>query len=108
MLCISWVPPPAPPPLLAGGACHFMGYVVQGVIFPAEKLVSLKAMLGQVALRLGVLGKGPALEPLAVTAQDNGGADALDEPLVFAVLADGVEVDRFSLVIYHVHGSDLL
>ena len=77
---------PAPPPLLAGGGLVISWvYVLPGAFFPAEKSIGPKAVLGQVALRLGILGKGPALAPLTVTAQDDGGANALDEPLVFAV-----------------------
>ena len=82
--------------------------VLPGAFFPAEKSIGPKAVLGQVALRLGILGKGPALAPLTVTAQDDGGANALDEPLVFAVLADGVKIDRLTFVVNHVHGSSLL
>ena len=52
-LWLKNLPPLTPTKIITEG--------VTPVIFPAEKLVSLKAMLGQVALRLGVLGKGPAL-----------------------------------------------
>jgi hypothetical protein len=78
-----------------------------GVFFPAEKSasVSVKAVPGQVAGGLVLLGKRAAFTALAVTAQDNGGAYALDDPLVFAVLADGVKIDRLTLVIFHAHGS---
>ena len=51
-----------------------------GVFFPVEKSasVSVKAVPGKVAGGLVLLSKRAAFPALAITAQHNGGADALD------------------------------
>jgi hypothetical protein len=78
-----------------------------GVFFPVEKSasVSVKAMPGKVAGGLVLLGERAAFPALAITAQHNGGANAFDDPLVFAVFADGIKIDRLTLVIFHAHSS---
>lgn len=50
-------------------------------------------MPGKVALSLLLLGEVAAFAALTVPPIDNGGADALDHPVVFVVLTDIVEID---------------
>ena len=64
-------------------------------------------MPGKVLLRLVLLRERAAFAALPVTAQDDGGANTLDDKLIFAILSDHVVVDGLTLCVYHVHGSSL-
>ena len=98
------------PPILGEALLDVMKMVkgedVAGSI-PALSLAvgfALEPVTGQVSLRLVVLSKATGVSFLPVPPDHQRGADTLDDPGVFPVLADGVEVHRLAaFLVNHFH-----
>lgn len=60
-------------------------------------------MTVQIVLSLPLLGEAAAFQLLPIPPDDLGVTNALDDPLILAVLVDQVVIDGFALVIHHLH-----
>lgn len=58
-----------------------------------------KAVPGEITGRLVLLGKGAAFPALPVPTYDNGGANALDDPLGLSVFENGVITNRLAFMV---------